>query len=164
MHSSCLQCTCRSERPFCALAGDSIRAIDQSKEQLALDKGESLFTEGRPARGIYLLCDGRAKLSVSSESGKRMTLRIAVPGEILGLEATLRGENYDFSAELMDSARVAYVKRNDLLKFLRENPIVCMEVVSRLSHHLHGAYQRVRSIGLSRTRRVSRARTRTAAV
>ena len=153
MHTSCLQCASRGERPFCALAGDAIREFDEIKEQLVFCKGELLFSEGRPARGVYMLCDGRAKLSVSSESGKRLMLRVAGAGEFLGLEATLRGENYDFTAELLDNARVAYVKRKDLLNFLRENPLICMEVVSRLSDHLHGAYERVRTIGLNRARR-----------
>jgi hypothetical protein len=48
---------------------------------------------------------------------------------------------------------VVFVKRKELLKFLRDNPLICMEVVRRLSDDLHGAYERVRSIGLSRARR-----------
>ena len=55
---------------------------------------------------------------------------------------------------MLDTAQVVFVKRKDLLKFLRDNPSICMEVVRRLSDDLHGAYERVRSIGLSRTRRV----------
>ncbi len=159
-HSSCLECAHRAERHFCALAGDAIREFDTVKESLVFSKGELLFAEGRPARGVYLLCDGRAKLSVSSESGKRLMLRVAGAGEFLGLEAALRGENYDFSAELLDNARIAYIKRKDLLNFLRDNPNICMDVVSRLSEHLHGAYERVRTIGLNRARRVRLQRAR----
>ena len=137
-----------------------MREFDGLTEQLVVGKGELLFSEGRAARGVYLLCDGRAKLSVSSETGKRLMLRVAGAGEFLGLEATLRGENYDFTAELLDNARVAYIRRKDLLKFLRDNPLVCMEVVSRLSEHLHGAYERVRNIGLNRARRLRPQRAR----
>jgi CRP/FNR family transcriptional regulator, cyclic AMP receptor protein len=163
IQASCLQCAHRAVRPFCALSGDAIREFDEFKEPLRVAKGELLFNEGRSARGVYILCDGRAKLSVSSESGKRLMLRVAGPGEFLGLEATLRGENYDFTAELLDNAQVAYVKRKDLLKFLRDHPLICMEVVSRLSEHLHGAYERVRNIGLNRARRVRLQRTRSMA-
>ena len=157
---SCLQCASRAQRPFCALAGEALREFDRVKEELIANKGELLFAEGRPARGVYMLCDGRAKLSVSSESGKRLMLRVAGPGEFLGLEATLRGESYDFSAELLDTARIAFIKRKELLKFLRDNPNICLELVSRLSDHLHGAYERVRSIGLNRARRVRLQRAR----
>lgn len=152
-HPTCLQCPHRALRPICAGSGETFREFDEAKEHLAFGKGEVLFDEGRTARGVFVLCEGRAKLTVSSESGKRMMLRVAGPGEILGLEATLRGESYDFSAELLDNAHIAFIKRKDLLKFLRDNPVICMEVVSRLSEHLHGAYERVRSIGLNRARR-----------
>ena len=163
MQPSCQHCAYRPERPFCALLGNAIGTFDEFKEQSVLAKGEILFSEGRPARGVYMLCDGRAKLSVSSENGKRLMLRVAGPGEFLGLEASLQGEAHDFTAELLDAARVAFVKRKDLLKFLRDNPVVCMEVVSRLSEHLHGAYARVRSIGLNRIRRTRLQRTRSMA-
>ena len=160
MQPSCLDCAHRPERSFCAMSGDALRSFDEMKEQSVLAKGELLFAEGRPALGVYMLCEGRAKLSVSSESGKRLMLRVAAPGELLGLEASLRGGAYDFTAELLDNARVAFVKRKDLLKFLRDNPAICMEVVSRLSGHLHGAYERVRTVGLNRTRRARPHRTR----
>ena len=39
------------------------------------------------------------------------------------------------------------------MKFLREHPQVCMQVVRMLSQDLHGAYERFRSIGLVRSRR-----------
>jgi CRP/FNR family transcriptional regulator, cyclic AMP receptor protein len=153
MQPSCELCAHRSERPFCAMSGDAIRSFDEIKEQSLLAKGELLFAEGRPSRGVYLLCEGRAKLSVCSESGRRLMLRVAGAGEILGLGASLSGEPYEFTAELLDAAQVAFVKRKDLLKFLRDNPAICMEVVHRLSEDLHGAYERVRTIGLNRARR-----------
>jgi CRP/FNR family transcriptional regulator, cyclic AMP receptor protein len=163
MQASCQHCTSRPERPFCALLENAIGNFDGIKEQLVVAKGEVLFSEGRAARGVYMLCEGRAKLSVSSESGKRLMLRVAGPGELLGLEASLQGETHDFTAELLDSARIAFVKRKDLLKFLRDNPMICMEVVSRLSEQLHGAYARVRSIGLNRVRRTRLPRSRSMA-
>jgi CRP/FNR family transcriptional regulator len=142
------------------MSPDAIRGFDEIKEQAVLAKGALLFAEGRPSRGVYVLCEGRAKLSICSESGKRLMLRVAGPGEVLGLGATLSGDPYEVTAELLDTAQVVFVKRKDLLKFLRDNPSICMEVVRRLSDDLHGAYERVRSIGLSRARRARMQRVR----
>ena len=153
MQPSCSHCAFRSDRPFCDMSPEATRGFDSIKEQEVLAKGTLLFAEGRPARGVYVLGEGRAKLSLCSESGKRLMLRVAGPGEILGLGATLSGDAYEVTAELLDTAQVVFVKRKDLLKFLRDNPLICMEVVRRLSDDLHGAYERVRSIGLSRARR-----------
>jgi CRP/FNR family transcriptional regulator, cyclic AMP receptor protein len=146
-------CASRSDLPFRDMSPDAILGFDQIKEQSVLGKGALLFAEGRPPRGIYILSEGRARLSICSEGGRRILLRVAGPGEVLGLGATLSGEAYEVTAELMDSAPVVFVKRKDLIKYLRNHPPICMDVVRRLSDDLHGAYQRVRSIGLTRARK-----------
>lgn len=154
MQPSCNQCAFRSDRPFCEMSPDAIRGFDDIKEQDVLSKGAILFAEGGPSRGAYVLCEGRARLSICSETGKRLMLRVAGPGEVLGLGASLSGDAYEVTAELLDTAQVVFVRREELMKFLRDNPAVCMEVVRRLSDDLHCAYERVRSIGLSHARKV----------
>ncbi len=135
------------------MPADALQAFDSIKTIATYPKNSALFAEGRPSRGIYVLCDGRAKLSICSENGKRLMLRIAGPGEVLGLGATMSGTPYEVTAELLDASQVVFVKRKDLLKFLRDNREACMMVVQMLSQDLHAAYERVRSIGLTRTRR-----------
>jgi CRP/FNR family transcriptional regulator len=100
-----------------------------------------------------MLCDGRAKLTVCSENGKRLLVRLAEPGEVLGLGAAITGTNYELNAELMDHSRVAFLRRKELITLLREYPEVCMRIVRTLSKDLHGAYERVRNVGMARTRR-----------
>jgi CRP/FNR family cyclic AMP-dependent transcriptional regulator len=151
--SSCFSCDFRPDRLFCDMPADSVKAFDEIKLLASYPRAAVLFAEGRPVRGIFILCDGRAKLSIRSENGKRLTLRIAGPGEVLGLGATLSNTPYEVTAELLDNAKVVFVRRKDLIKFLRENSQACLEVVRMLSQDLHGAYERVRSIALIRARR-----------
>jgi CRP/FNR family transcriptional regulator, cyclic AMP receptor protein len=150
---SCLECLDRADRHFCDLATESLKAFDRMKSIALHPRGTVLFRQGHPAREIVILCGGRAKLSVCSESGKKMTLRIAGPGEVLGLSASLAGSLHQMTAELLDNAQIATVKRTDLLRFLREQPEACLQVVNLLSQDLHTAYDRVRSVGLGRGRR-----------
>jgi CRP/FNR family transcriptional regulator len=145
------------------MSPEATRGFDQIKEQAVLGKGALLFAEGQAASGVFILCEGRARLSICSESGKRLMLRVAGPGEVLGLGATLSGTDYEVTAELLETAQVVFVKRHEMLNFLRENPALCMQVVLRLSDDLHGAYERVRSIGLSRARRTRLPRARSLA-
>ncbi len=159
MQASCNQAS-PSERPFHEMSPDAIRGFSEIKEQSVLRKGALLFAEGLPARGVYMLREGRAKLSICSESGKRLLLRVAGPGEVLGLGATLSGEAYEVTAELLDSAEVIFIKRKDLLQFLHDNPAICMEVVCRLSDDLHNAYERLRALGLNRARKARTSRVR----
>jgi CRP/FNR family transcriptional regulator, cyclic AMP receptor protein len=152
---SCFDCILRPDRVFCDLPSEALEAFDHIKEVCPSPRGTVLFEEGRPVRGIYVLCDGRAKLSVCSEKGKRLIMRIAGPGEVLGLSACLSGTPYEVTAETLDNARVTFVRRKELLKFLREHREACMQVVHLLSEDLHTAYGRVRAVGMVRTRRPS---------
>jgi len=150
---SCFDCVLRPDRLFCDLPADARQAFDAIKFQSLEPRGTVLFREGHPARGIFVLCEGRAKLSIGSESGRSLVLRIAGPGEVLGLSASLSGGAYEVSAEVMDNARVAMVRRKDLLRFLQDHREACLQVVSLLSQDLHVAYDRVRAVGLGRARR-----------
>jgi len=150
---SCLDCVLRPDRLFCDLPADALPAFDGIKSVSTFARGTVLFREGQTARGIYLLCSGKAKLTICSESGKRMTLRLVGAGEVLGLSAALAGTAFEVTAELVEDAHVAVVKRKDLLQFLHEHHDVCLQVVHALSQDLHSAYDRVRSVGLRRTRR-----------
>jgi CRP/FNR family cyclic AMP-dependent transcriptional regulator len=151
--ASCFACELRPDRVFCDLPADALQGFDAIKNVSSYPRGATLFSEGRQPRGIFVLCDGRAKLSICSESGKRLMLRVAGPGEVLGLSASMSGQPYELTAETLDSSQVVFVRRKDLLKFLREHREACLQVVHLLSGDLHTAYERVRSLGLSRTRR-----------
>jgi len=153
IQNSCFECVLRPDRLFCDLPADALEAFDLIKSMAQFPRGTTLFREGHAAHGIFVVCEGRVKLSVCSESGKRITFRIAGPGEVLGLSAVVSGGNFEVTAETVDNCRVATVKRKDLLRFLRHYREACLQVVNLLSQDLHTAYDKVRSIGLARSRR-----------
>jgi len=135
------------------MSADALRDFDEIKSVATFPRRTVLFKEGRAVRGIYILCDGRAKLSIGAENGKRLTLRIAGPGEVLGLGAVLSNTRYEITAEVLDDSQVVFVRRKNLVKFLRDHRTICLQAVHLLSQDLHGAYERVRNIGTIRPRR-----------
>ncbi len=68
-------------------------------------------------------------------------LRIAGPGEVLGLSASLCSGPYELTAEIVDDARVAMINRKDLLQFLNDHRETCLQLAQLLSHDLHVAYK-----------------------
>ena len=152
MSQSCLDCAERSDRVFCDLEPGTLQEFDGIKSFQTYPRGTVLFREGQTAHNVFLLCKGRVRLSVCSESGRRLTLRIAPAGEVLGLSAALSGGCYEVTAEVVDAVEVAEIARKELLHFLRGHREVCMQVVNLLSEDLHIAYDRVRAVGLTRTR------------
>jgi len=152
MSQSCLDCAQRSDRVFCDLEPSALQEFDGIKSFQTYPRGTVLFREGQTAHSVFLVCEGRVRLSVCSESGRRLTLRTASAGEVLGLSAALSGGRYEVTAEVVDAVRAAEIGRKELLQFLRGHREVCMQVVNLLSEDLHVAYDRVRAVGLTRAR------------
>lgn len=111
--------------------------------------GSVLFMEGQGPRGVFLLLEGEIKLSLGSSGGKTLILRLGRPGEMLGLMSTLSGKNYELSAEAMYPCQVAYVRREDFLRFLAKFPEANQMVVHALSAHYRAACEQLRTLGLA---------------
>ena len=112
---NCLACPHRQERLFCNLSDSALKSLAGITSSAAYPKGATLFVEGQPARGVFILCSGRVKLSTSSADGKTLILRISEPGEVLGLPATVTGTAYELTADVLEPGQANFIARNDFL-------------------------------------------------
>jgi len=146
---SCQNCKIRSKGFFCQLSPAALRAFDAIKIPTTYPRGAVLYVEGEEPRGIFALCQGRAKLTLSSSEGKTMILRIAEPGEVLGLNAILSGKPYEATAEVLHPCQVNFVRRDDFLRFLREHTDASLSAAQILSNSYQAACGQIRTLGLS---------------
>src|SRR6201995_6031401 len=106
----------RAEHIFCDLAPAALQSFESIKYATAYPKGAVLFVEGQAPRGIFVLCKGRVKLSICATDGKTLILKIAEPGEVLGLSATVSGKAYELTAETIDPGQGKVGKCEDFLR------------------------------------------------
>jgi len=111
--------------------------------------GMILFSEKDAAPGIYIVLEGEVKLSMNSSDGRRLILRIARKGEILGLASALSGKPCEMTAETLYPAKIAPVMRKDFLNFLSRHPEVYQTVTEELSRDYTMACEQLRTVGLS---------------
>jgi CRP/FNR family transcriptional regulator, cyclic AMP receptor protein len=147
---ACHRCAFCVERLFAGQPPETLRAFDVVKVAGLYPKGVTPFIEGQEPRGVYVLCAGRMKLSVGSRSGRSLIVRVAAPGEILGLSATLSGRPYHLTAEALEPVQADFVRREEFLHFLRSHPEVCLRVAEQLSGFLHAAHSRLGTLGGAR--------------
>ena len=86
---TCLGCQLGNTEFFCKLSDNSKKALDQIKHVSSYPERSIIFMEGEDARGVYILCQGRVKLLTTNGEGKTLILKIARPGEVLGLNSLL---------------------------------------------------------------------------
>lgn len=146
---SCLECKIRSVGYFCEFDAELVKSFETLKYATVFPKGAVLFVEGQSPRGVFMICTGRVKLSTCSSDGKALITRIAEGGEVLGLSAAVSGKPYMVTAETLVPCQINFIKRDDFLRFLRENGAACLRVAEHLSSNYNNAFEQVRSLGLS---------------
>jgi len=147
----CKACTSKLEGFFCDLSPAGVKAFEAIKYTTAYPAGAVLFVEGQSAQGVFLLCKGRIKLSMTSSEGKSLILRIIRPGQLMGLHATVSDTTYQATAETLEPCQINFIKRDDFLHLLRDHGEASIHAAEQLSNSYQTACDQVRSLGLSQS-------------
>jgi CRP/FNR family transcriptional regulator, cyclic AMP receptor protein len=149
MNGNCQNCTVRKSSFFCQLTPKALKEFSSISVGTAYPEGAILFIEKQDPRGVFLLCEGTVKLTINSSEGKTLILKIAKPGEALGLTSVLSGAPYEVTAETMHPCHVAFIRHDDFLRFVAQHPEVSQAIVRQLSSSYQGACEQLRTVGLS---------------
>jgi CRP-like cAMP-binding protein len=76
---NCLTHPLPKDRLLCNLPQVVQAELDAISSSATYRKGEILFAEGQPPRGVFVICKGRVKLSASSSDGKSLIIGMADP-------------------------------------------------------------------------------------
>ncbi len=145
----CIACPMHKDRLFCDLPETALAGLDAISSSATYPRGSLLFVEGQSPRGVFILCNGKAKLFGASSSGKALIFRIADPGEIIGLPSTLSGKPYELTAEALEPIQANFIRRDDFLSFLRKYGDAALRVAQMLGEIYYATCREVRYLGLS---------------
>jgi CRP-like cAMP-binding protein len=92
-------------------------------------QGTILFHEGDPAKGVYIVREGHASLTMTTENGATALARSSGPGSLLGLPGTFLRGIYQLTCTMDQDSRLIFVEREKVLDFLRQRTDMCMLVL-----------------------------------
>src|ERR1043165_9206688 len=130
--------------PLRAIAG--IGRVSRSR---IYPRAAVVFHEGSVARGVYILSSGRAKISISSADGKKLIMRIAGGGDVLGLYAGLTGKPFEATAEMLEGGRVDFISRQDLLNLIGRQSTPGFDLLEMFSRQFSELVDHTRMLLLS---------------
>jgi CRP/FNR family transcriptional regulator len=122
-------------------AQEQFEALKRAKDFPA---GSNIFAEGEPPEGVFVLNRGQAKLILNSNGQREQIVRVAGPGELLGLSATIADEPYEVTARALSPCRMDFISRAKFLNFLHEHGEACFRIVQLLGQTLHESYEQFR--------------------
>ena len=127
----------------------AIPGIDRVSRSRIYPRGAVVFHEGNIARGVYVLSSGRVKVSISSADGKKLIIRVAKSGDVLGLYAGLTGRPFEATAEMVEGGRVDFVSRTDLLNLMGRQQSFSSDLVEMFSRQFSEFVDNTRMLLLS---------------
>lgn len=148
---NCMSCKLRREKWFCGLSPDVLRSFSAASHLSTYPGGAILFVEGQTPRGAFVLCSGKVKLSTTSREGKVLILKIAEPGEALGLSAVISATPYEVTAETSGPCQVNFIERETLMRMLEKNGELGLHSAQALSKEFQSAYRDIHELVLARS-------------
>ena len=148
---SCQTCKLRRDKWFCSLSSEALRSFAAASHLCTYPGGAVLFVEGQVPRGAFVLCSGRVKLSTTSREGKVLILKMAEPGDALGLSAVVSGTPYELRAETLEPCQVNFIEREALMKLLEKHVEVGLHTAKALSKEFQSAYRDMHELVLARS-------------
>ncbi|HLY41111.1 MAG TPA: Crp/Fnr family transcriptional regulator [Terracidiphilus sp.] len=144
-------------QPPSVVAGEFLKSLSvPAREDLFslaalrnLEPNAIVFTEGDPPLLVHVIVDGQVRLFVHSSTGRRLILRNAAAGDVLGLPAAFTGKNYDITAQTVYPSSIASIRRQAFMDFLLRFPVACQSAARELSKECFKSIARLRTMGLA---------------
>jgi CRP/FNR family cyclic AMP-dependent transcriptional regulator len=148
-HGSCGRQAKRTGQFFSKLTTSSLEDFSAMEYPSSYAANVVLFTEREPVKALFVILEGEVRLSINSKSGRRLSLRIARKGDVIGLSSTLSGTPYDMTAETLYPSKIARIEPREFLNFLARHPDASLSVTEELGRQITIACSQLHTLGLS---------------
>jgi len=139
---------------------DSLRAIplfrrvsEGDLEELAthlierrFPKNSTVVEEGLPGDYMYVIRQGRAKVTKASEDGREKIMNFLEAGAFFGDMALLGDETRSASVKTLEESVLLALSRRDFIDLLRQSPDLALAVIEELANRLRETNEQARSL------------------
>ena len=124
---------------FEALDDDSAAALKAGVTVVELSRAQRLFEEGVSGNQLYVILDGKIKLTRAAADGRENLLSVLGPGEMFGELSLFDPRPRTASATAVTDSRLAALAHDDLRSWLTGRPDVALHLLRALAQRLRRA-------------------------
>ncbi len=140
---------------FEGLSPEDLATMAKGTHELKLAKGETLFRQGDPCTGFYVLVYGQIKLAISSPQGTEKVVEIIQPGHSFGEAIMLLDKSYFIYAEALVDTLVLHVAKVTIYAELQKDYSFGRKMLAGMAMRTHQLMTDVEAYSLhSGTQRV----------
>jgi CRP-like cAMP-binding protein len=143
---------------FKGLNQAELRRVVESGVRRKVREDQYLYHEADPATTVYVLLQGRIKLTQVTPDGQQIILSYAGPGEAFGVIAVLSEVSYPVSAQAVEDSQVIGWDQGRMEYLMQQYPRIGLNAVRILAGRIREFQDRVRELSTERVeRRIARA-------
>jgi CRP/FNR family transcriptional regulator, cyclic AMP receptor protein len=135
---------------FAPLSAADRAAVAARMRRVFYEPGRVIFSRGDAGREIYLVLEGKVRLSVLTADGRELTFAHAGPGDIFGEIAALDGGERSAGATAITRVQGMLLAHTAFLNLVEENPQVATAAIAFLCARLRETDLRLEAIALHR--------------
>ncbi|HXU22456.1 MAG TPA: Crp/Fnr family transcriptional regulator [Tepidiformaceae bacterium] len=118
------------------LADDDLGSLASRGQERSFQPGAIVFREGEPGDALYVVMDGRIRVSVLSTEGSEATLAFMDRGDCVGELALFDGGPRSATATAIEATRTFIVTRAEFADWLKSRPAAALALLETLSGRL----------------------------
>ncbi len=124
---------------FEALDDDSAAALEAGVTIVELARADRVFEEGASGNQLYVVLDGKIKLTRAAADGRENLLSVLGPGEMFGELSLFDPRPRTASAIAVTDSRLGALAHDDLRSWLTGRPDVALHLLQALAQRLRRA-------------------------
>jgi len=114
---------------FSTLSRIELEALATRTSIHSFEAGATLFSEGEPCSGFYVIAKGRVRIFKTSPSGREQVLAIEGAGGSVAELPVFDGGPYPASVAAIERSELVFISRKDFQTFCLEHPEVALKVL-----------------------------------
>ncbi len=131
---------------FSSVSDEDLESIASLLIERRFPAGKTIVEEGLPGDYMYVIREGRVKVTKLSGDGREKILELLESGEFFGEMSLLDRAPRSASVKTLAETRILALARNDFLSVLRRSPDLAMAVIQELTRRLRQVDEQASSL------------------
>jgi CRP-like cAMP-binding protein len=133
---------------FNGLPEEQLNVVRRIAVDRFCDKGKTIFLDGDPCDGFYIIADGRVKIYKLSFDGKEHILHIYGPGNPFGEVPVFAGKKFPANAQTLLKSHLLFFPRTAFVDLISRNPSLALNMLAILSMRLRQFTVQIENLSL----------------
>lgn len=133
---------------FNGLSDEQLNALCSISIAKKYGRGQTIFHDGEPGDGFYMVASGKVKIFKLSMDGKEQILHIFGAGEPFGEVPVFHGTPFPASASTLAASELLFFPRLEFVNLLKASPSLALSMLAVLSMRLRRFTTQVENLTL----------------